>query len=287
MNSLHLDFAPGRLWSLWDMLKFNARSFYSAVSTMRRAHALMDKESDKKKTEISAKERRSAPKVLARLETACAELGTPVTKMAVSELIEAIKSRKRRLTHEEFSSILKEVDGTLRRELSLVNLFVLDGKAQEYFAPKGPLFGTGFESSFPSAAYELDEAGKCLALGRPTASVFHLMRIMETGIKAVARCLGMPDPTRPAERNWGLILKNIKGEIDARNAQQQWVNQLDREFFESSYASLDAVRVAWRNTTMHVENKYSPDEAEHVFAAVRGFMKQLVSRCDEQGQPTA
>jgi hypothetical protein len=34
------------------------------------------------------------------------------------------------------------------------------------------------------------------------------------------------------------------------------------EFFEIAYASLDAVRVAWRNPTTHVENKYTDDEAE-------------------------
>src|SRR5271170_1621727 len=49
--------------------------------------------------------------------------------------------------------------------------------------------------------------------------------------------------------------------------------------------SLDAVRVAWRNTTMHVENKYTQEEAENIFIAVKGFMKKLASRCDENGDP--
>jgi hypothetical protein len=57
--------------------------------------------------------------------------------------------------------------------------------------------------------------------------------------------------------------------------------------FSEVYASLDAVRVAWRNTTMHVENKYTDDEAEHIFIAVRGFLKKLSSRMDETGQPLA
>jgi len=38
---------------------------------------------------------------------------------------------------------------------------------------------------------------------------------------------------------------------------------------------------------MHVENKYLPEEAEHIFIAVRGFVKKLASRMDEQGQPLA
>jgi hypothetical protein len=41
------------------------------------------------------------------------------------------------------------------------------------------------------------------------------------------------------------------------------------------------------NPTMHVESKYTDEEAEHIFIAVRGFMKKLASRMDESGQPLA
>jgi hypothetical protein len=183
------------------MLKFNATSFYTAVSIMRRAHAFLEKDQKNKTEEITSGARNDAPKVMTLLETCCQELGANVTRIAVSDLISAIKSRKRRLTRGEFADRLKEVDSTLRRELSLVSLFVLPKKQEEYFDPKLPLFGPDFVSKFPSAAYELDEAGKCLALERPTAAAFHLMRIMEIGILSVARCLNVPDPTKPAQRN--------------------------------------------------------------------------------------
>jgi hypothetical protein len=38
---------------------------------------------------------------------------------------------------------------------------------------------------------------------------------------------------------------------------------------------------------MHIEKKYTDDEAEHIFVAVKGFMKKLASRCDEMGEPKA
>src|SRR5215471_16908087 len=141
----------------------------------------------------------------------------------------------------------------------------------EYFAPTQTLFGRDFESKFPSAAFEVDEAAKCFALSRPTATVFHLMRGMEVGIHAVRASLGIPAPVKDWERNWGKILESIEKEMISRSSASppRW-NAGDRDFFESAYASLDAVRVAWRNTTMHVENKYTEDEAEHVFGAVRG-----------------
>src|SRR5262249_11998183 len=123
---------------------------------------------------------------------------------------------------------------------------------------------------------------------RHTAAVFHLMRCMEIGIRAVAISLGIPNPTTNRNRNWGNILADIKAAMDARTrANPPTWQPGDRATFESAYASLDATRFAWRNTTMHVENKYTADEAEHIYVTVRGFMKLLASRMDEQGQPLA
>jgi hypothetical protein len=158
-----------------------------------------------------------------------------------------------------------------------------------YVFPGDPLFGAEVEHKYPSAAFEVDEAGKCFGLSRPTAAVFHLMRTMEVAINAVGSCLAIPPPVKDADRNWGRILEKIKAELDRRNAANPklWGNATDRGFFADAYVSLDAVRVAWRNTTMHVENKYNAEEAEHIIVAVRGFMRKLASRCDENGDPKA
>jgi hypothetical protein len=186
---------------------------------------------------------------------------------------------------------LSEVSNTLRREISQRKMLVLDTREQALYSPKKPHIGPEFDVAFATnGVFELDEAAKCLALGRSTASVFHLMRLMEIGIRAAARCLGIPDPIKDADRNWGRVLDKIKGELDGRVASKsvrRWTNAKDKELFARVYASLDAVRVAWRNPTMHVENKYTPDEAEHIFLTVRGFMKTLAERCDEEGQPAA
>jgi hypothetical protein len=38
---------------------------------------------------------------------------------------------------------------------------------------------------------------------------------------------------------------------------------------------------------MHVENKYTEAEAQHVFALVKGFMVKLSDRMYEDGEPKA
>ncbi len=193
-------------------------------------------------------------------------------------------------TFEKFKGGLDDIDTTLRRELSAAKVFVLEGSRQNYYEPREPLFGSDneFETRFLTAAFDLDEAAKSYALGRSTAAAFHLMRVVEIGIRAVARCLQIPDPTKPAERNWGIILKHIKEDGIAN----RWPTASDRMapdavLFEELYGSLDAIRNSWRNATMHVEKTYTDDEAEHALVAVKGFMKKLASRCDELGDPKA
>jgi hypothetical protein len=217
-------------------------------------------------------------------------LEAKVTRVAANDLITMLGDEN--ITWDRCGAGLKDINTTLNRELTLIRLFVIESEKLRYFEPKSPIFGSEFEVKYISAVYELDEAAKCLALSRPTACVFHLMRIMEIGIRAVAQCLGIPDPVRASDRNWGKILEAIKKELDAHRGQaptKQWMAHpsSDGSFFDEVYVSLDAVRIAWRNATMHVEKKYTDDEAEHVLVAVKGFMMKLVSRCDENGDPKA
>jgi hypothetical protein len=175
-------------------------------------------------------------------------------------------------------------------ELGLAMLFSVKPENAKYYEPPEPLFGKTVADQFPSdASAEIDEAGKCFALSRHTACVFHLMRILEVGIGAIRYSLGMPDPVKDADRNWGKMLKTIKAEIDRRNAAKPaaWKNAADKDFFEGAIASLDAVKNVWRNATMHVEKTYGEEQAEHIFNAVRGFMSKLAERIDEKGQPLA
>jgi hypothetical protein len=159
-----------------------------------------------------------------------------------------------------------------------------------YESGDSPHFGTQVADKFASTGvFEIDEAAKCMALDRPTACVFHLMRVLEIAIAAVRRSLAIPDPIKQGDRNWGKILKYINDEIIRRNgtAPPAWSGADDRAVFSELYVSLDAVRNVWRNSTMHVGNKYTPEEAEHIWNATRGLMMKLASRLDENGQPVA
>ena len=181
------------------------------------------------------------------------------------------------------------LSGCLKHESATkVALSVPPDKAHLY-SPGAPLFGVDVSNAFASMEYDIEEAGKCLALERGTACVFHLMRTTECAIGATARCLGIPDPVKSADKNWGAISRTIQSELKARTTASppRWAKPDDKAFFDEIFVLMEAVRAVWRNPTMHPDKKYTPEEAQDIFLATKTFMKKISSRLDENGEPRA
>ena len=174
---------------------------------------------------------------------------------------------------------------TLPDELSSRLMMVVAYRDSHLFSGSVPLFGAEVGRRFSSIAYDIDEAGKCLALERSTASAFHSIRVLEAAIRALSRCLHIPDPTKANERSWFKALIALKAAIDAK-----WPTSSDRLYgdsriFEEIHASLAAIQNPWRNATMHLDQKYTQEEAREIFDVVRGLMRRVASRCDDEGNP--
>jgi len=176
--------------------------------------------------------------------------------------------------------------GRIDDELSLAHFMQIPSTKATFFQDQA-LFGQDVSNNFPSTILDIEEAGKCLALSRSTACVFHLMRVVEVGVKAFAQALGVLGAVRTAQPSWGEVLRLTNAEIQAKNksGDPSWTPE-KRGFFENVQADLMTVKNAWRNTTMHVENTYDDERAEDVFNAVKGFMRHLAKHIDESGQFT-
>lgn len=270
------------------MLEFNAKAFYQAgiaLRTIRMVSLGVSKEHGAEAMERQANESflASIRPSVDDLKSSCETMAVLSTTDAVERLSEAVNSKSR--SYRNIDELVRDVEMGLADDLKRVNMIVLDPKHAAFFSNAMTTFGVDVNSKFQSALFEIDEASKCFALGRWTATVFHLMRLLEINIRAISRCLGVPDPTKPSQRNWGHILKTIDTAI--KNKRGQWSIADDEEFFDGVYILLDRVRNNWRNSTMHVENKYIEEEAREILDSVRAFMKKVASRLDEDGTPFA
>jgi hypothetical protein len=185
---------------------------------------------------------------------------------------------------------VRDLQTRVRDEFKSRYVLVIPADKVQFYNPHKPLFGPVVDTQFPSqASFEISEAGKCFALGRYTATVFHLMRILEIALESIRLCLQMPKPIKAADKNWGRTLENMNREIKGRSdaKPQIWTRLTDKTLFDELYITLDRIRGLWRNTTMHVETKYTEEEAKDIFDAVKTLMRKIASRFDEKGIPFA
>jgi hypothetical protein len=170
----------------------------------------------------------------------------------------------RRANNDELLAHIVELQNRMDDELlSRHFLFLPPNRASLY---SSPIEGwTNALTALPQIQDDVEEGAKCLALSRYTATVFHCMRILEVGLRAI-------DPAVEAELKspaWGEIISRYRKVV--ANAGTPAHHRR-----EDAIAFLEAVRVAWRNPTVHVDRQYNEEQAKDIWAATRVFMSQLV-----------
>ena len=274
------------LVSLRDMLEINGQAFMAAVQEMRRVQVVMEQEATKDflKEKIIDNVRPNIDAQLANMAQAATQLHAKVTLISINRLRLNVTNNAH-YTWQEMKDAMSDIALRLNDELGLVKLFVLDGAQSLALQPGHLLLGQDVADRYPSMVFEVEEAAKCLALGRSTASAFHSMRALEVAIKGLAAFLGVEDPVIPAQKNWAIVLKEIKAAIEAKYPAKARMPGSEGAAIEALYASLDAMKNPWRNATMHTENVYQPHEANHILQCLNVFVVKLASICDENGDP--
>lgn len=170
--------------------------------------------------------------------------------------------------HHWLGELRERIEDDLKREMFL---HLSSAEAKLYESPT--LDWNESISKFPKITGDIEEAAKCLALNRYTGAVYHLQRVMEFGLKALAVKVG-----KPFDRNtWDSHLKDIEKELEARY-KAAGARTPDEEFYSGAASQLAHVKVAWRNPTMHIERTYTIDVATDIWHAVKAFMRHLSTK---------
>ncbi len=119
-------------------------------------------------------------------------------------------------------------------------------------------------AKFVNARKDMEESGRCFALGRYTACAFHLMRVTEHGLGEIATQYSLSEV-----KTWGKFLTNLRDFALANKDREKQIMVL--------HAKIGAIKAAWRDDTMHVTRTYDGEEASEVFQAVHNFMKEITA----------
>jgi hypothetical protein len=175
-------------------------------------------------------------------------------------------------TQAEYQFMARALKERIEDDLEKVWFFRLSNGAEALYTNSQP-FGSEVNDAFPGAIDDIEGAAKCLALEQGTATVLHLMRVMEVGLRALAKALGIPYAP-----SWESYLLQISTKIAAKHKTKGVKWKRDEPFFRDVSGDLITIKQAFRNPTMHVGRKYSPDEAREIYHAVCIFMQRLATR---------
>jgi hypothetical protein len=180
----------------------------------------------------------------------------------------------------------------LHNELEALQHRILDELKRHFYYPVTEAYAAIYASSmpwdeavhnaFPSARVDIQNGARCIILGQATAGVFHLMRVMEVGLKVLGREAGIPYAP-----SWESFLEQLGKKFKADHKAKTVAWKRKEPLLKDLSGDLAAIKIAWRNPTMHIEREYSVEEAEQVYNAVRTFIQRMAQSFREKGKPIA
>ena len=134
---------------------------------------------------------------------------------------------------------------------------------------------------FKAASEDIEATYRCLAFDCYTASMFHLMRVVEVAVIELAAIAGLKDPTP----SWGSVLQFIeKLVLRTKHEDVDPLVRPHRKLLEAVLPQMQAIQRAWRNKFSHVGTKIVPSGsgisgpiAIEILTAVVAFMRQLAT----------
>lgn len=139
--------------------------------------------------------------------------------------------------------------------------------------------------SFPAAESEVRAGVDLWALGHSTASVFHMVRVAEIGLRAIAQDLNLRiSAHKPIDyETFGTVLTAIRSEVD--RIHQMYPNTRRKEeaveFYSTAVGALTAIKDKYRDQVSHMRREYDEHEAMSAISHVREFMLSLSKRLNQ------
>lgn len=295
MNSTSLDFLDGKAladatmlpeyWGWWfipieggNMERVNLPIFYHFGAALQPLQSI--KAGDTVRSVVKAL--LHADKWLQHFTEATSSMSFPLSREAAFSLHKIISKEYTALLNESDENIEVYASKTITNELvvelkkefhDFETVFERESKKVSVFAvPKKGIYDTEdliehAENSLPDdvksriddqTKYDIKEAGKCLAFNTPTASGVHILKAVESLIRAYhAKVTGKTLSVK--SRNWGAYIRDLNNSGADKNVT----------------AYLLHIKDFYRNPIMHPEVRLTPQEAFSLFNASLSAIVQL------------
>jgi hypothetical protein len=165
---------------------------------------------------------------------------------------------------------LNTLDMSFSNEFGGELIFRIASGGNAYFE-KTHLFGSEVTNAFPSSVENVRNAGTCFALEQYDACVFHLMRVLEYGIRVLATKFSIPFQNS----TWNTIIQQIESSVKGMNPGfgADWKEQ--QKFCSEAASQFLFLKDAWRNHIMHLSDVYDEGRALSILRHTNDLMRTL------------
>lgn len=268
------------LWSLWDMLNLVVGALYQQLISLellkQQAELIHERGVVAEKGEAYFA---NVLQHLASLKQSCIELELGESKKNVERIERKISSRiKIELMPSEIGCLLELLESECSERLT----YNIKKDKSATFAQEDKAWAP-IDSKFKSIREDVESGLHCYALDQDTASIFHFMRVVEIGLRSLARERNVKIPKKHLDwQQWRTIINAISRKvdlIDSWKAGPAKDNALD--FYRGAIGEFQAFKDVYRNHVMHTHGSYDSRESLRVLQHVRGFMERLSSKIEE------
>ena len=312
MSSAGEPFAPGGLRSLLEIMKaFNAALLCHATSTL----AEYAEQSGQMHQMYAYNARPLTKDQLEKITlslTAARLIAVFLDLVEIQDAIQRVATdmKATSVSHVSMHYWLQNLIELMKNELDKRKVFALDPAKSKYYQadafgvkppplpnadsnellqahPPEPLFSERAIKAFPSAYMDIVEGGRCLALNRNNAAIYHLMQGAEVGLRSLAwdRRVTVTKWKKqvPLEfAQWGDMI----GEIQKKNELiNHWPRSLREEasrYYKRALFEVDSFNEIFRKHISHARGElYEPDVAISCWGHVYRFMDMLAERMSE------
>lgn len=144
---------------------------------------------------------------------------------------------------------LRDLRQRLQDELKTRQFVYVEPGYAEFYKVSD-LFGQEVSDVFPEAIDDIQDAGSALALGLSTSCVLHLMRVVDVGLKALAKELDVPYAP-----NWGVYLDKIKMNISTKHSLKPSEWKEKETFCRDLSGDLMTIKQAWRTQKFNYDER--------------------------------
>jgi hypothetical protein len=278
---------PG-LWSLLDMMNFTLSGVTTFLGMLTAERVMAAGKAQQSASIgaplsaiISADDRKRIASLLGLGTAQSGRLELEATSNRIERVMVLLRD-PHRIKHEQIANELKILKETADDEIMYRYFYHYPvAKAKKLRAFEGEWSESN--ASFPSARESALNATDCYAIGQSDACVFHCMQVLESGLRVLAKNVGLKFDTQ----QWQNIINEVESKISIMR--KNGIPDLSKaekdrrlQFLSEAAKEFSYFKDGWRNFVAHGHDKYDDPKALSVLEHTRAFMNHLASQLSEE-----